>query len=146
MRYSIIVSRVLETALLVGVIIIIEKGATGLNASVLVLNVDFSFGIVHTGSAIFLNTRLFGYLLAFVGTIAQAEVRPVPLLLVSLLISSVEILACISETLRALGLASTSARIGGDVFLLALDWGLLIAARLGPAVGAHGLSKRPREL
>jgi len=121
---GILLSRLLETLLLFGIVVVVETSGKGLSSSVLVLNLDFDFGLTRAGTATLLSTRLFGYLMSLVGTVSQTEVRVDSLAYLSLVLAGAGIVSHLSDTLRALGLVTVSVEFGCAALILVVDWAL----------------------
>ena len=72
---GILLGRVIETLLLMGAILTIEKTDAGLVFNALVANFDFSLGVTTAAGGLLLSTRLFGYLVSLVTSACHLDLR-----------------------------------------------------------------------
>jgi hypothetical protein len=131
---GILLGRVLETVLLLGVIFTVAKSGTGLSFSVLVLNVDFSVGVTRTVEGVVLSTRLFGYLIALVASVAQLDLRRSALIYLSLVLGSIAVMSHLSEVLHGLGYLPISIQAQCAALVVLVDWALYAELRRRSAV------------
>jgi hypothetical protein len=135
---GILLARILETILLCGVIFTLDKTGSGLSFSILAVNFDFTWGVTRAGDAVLLSTRLFGYLMSLVGTVAHGDLQRDRLVYASLALASLGIASHASELLRAVGLIGVSVQAQCSALVLVVDWVLyarLVRARV--TVGQH---------
>ena len=145
---GILLGRLLETLLLMGAILTIEKTDTGLAFSALVANFDFSIGVTRAAGGVLLSTRLFGYLISLVTSCCQLDLRKSGLVYLSLVLAALGAGSHLSEALHAFGLLSLSVQVQCSAVVVGIDWLLyaqLVRSRAAvtvTAVAAEVAAKR----